>query len=166
VPALIAILFLTVTAKGKEFLDKLDTGTLILLNIVRIPVEIGLFLLFTDKAIPEVMTFEGRNLDIISGLTAPIVWWLYKKYRSRALLLSWNILCLALLVNIVGTAVVAAPFDFQQIAFDQPNVAVIYFPFVWLPCCIVPLVLFTHVAMIRKLVTGKATGNAARVVNA
>ena len=40
---------------------------------------------------------------------------------------------LALLVNIVGNAILSAPFQFPQFAFDQPNHAVLYFPFIWLP---------------------------------
>jgi hypothetical protein len=153
VPALLGILVLFVTRAGKKFLDGLDLGTLILLNVVRIPVEMGLFLLFSNKAIPEVMTFEGRNFDIVSGITAPVLWLLYTKFQTRKLLLFWNFLCLALLINIVGTAIVAAPFEFQQIAFDQPNIAVMYFPYIWLPCCIVPLVLLSHLAMIRHLLS-------------
>jgi hypothetical protein len=42
----------------------------------------------------------------------------------------------------------------QQIAFDQPNIGVMYFPFVWLPACIVPLVLLSHLASLYQLVSG------------
>ena len=100
------------------------------------------------------MTFEGRNFDVLSGLSAPFVFYTAFVWRrmSRNLLLTWNIVCLALLINIVAHAVLAAPFDFQQLAFDQPNRAIFYFPFVWLPACIVPIVLLSHLAAIRQLV--------------
>ena len=39
---------------------------------------------------------------------------------------------------------------FQQFGFDQPNIAMLYSPFVWLPCFIVPTVLFSHLVCIRK----------------
>jgi hypothetical protein len=55
------------------------------------------------------------------------------------------------LLNIVINAVLSIPSPFQQFAFEQPNVAVLYFPFVWLPCCIVPIVLFAHLAAIKQL---------------
>ena len=58
---------------------------------------------------------------------------------------------LATFINIVVNAILSAPFTFQQFAFDQPNVAVLYFPFVWLPCFIVPVVLFSHLVLIRQL---------------
>jgi len=41
---------------------------------------------------------------------------------------------------------------FQQLAFDQPNIGVTLFPFVWLPSVVVPLVLVSHIAAIRQLV--------------
>jgi hypothetical protein len=61
------------------------------------------------------------------------------------------VICLGLLINIVSNAILSAPFPFQQFAFDQPNIAVLYFPFIWLPCCVVPLVLLSHLAAIRQL---------------
>ncbi|MDB6080057.1 MAG: putative transrane protein of unknown function, partial [Akkermansiaceae bacterium] len=45
----------------------------------------------------------------------------------------------------------SAPFPFQRLALDQPNVAILSFPFIWLPTFIVPVVLFTHLASIRQL---------------
>ena len=33
--------------------------------------------------------------------------------------------------------------------------AVLYFPFIWLPSVVVPIVLFSHLASLWKLATGK-----------
>lgn len=152
-PPLLSILILFVTAKGRKYMDMLDLKTLTLLHIIRIPVELVLYGLFLHKTIPELMTFEGRNFDIVSGLTAPFIFYFgfVRKQISNKLILVWNFICLGLLMNIVINAVFSAPFPFQQFAFDQPNIAVLYFPFVWLPCCVVPLVLFSHLVAIRKL---------------
>jgi hypothetical protein len=116
-------------------------------------VEIVLFFLFTYKTVPELMTFEGRNFDILSGITAPVIFYFafIRQQLNRQILLIWNFICLGLLVNIVTNAILSAPFPFQQFAFDQPNIAVLYFPFIWLPCCVVPLVLLSHLAAIRQL---------------
>jgi hypothetical protein len=99
------------------------------------------------------MTFSGRNFDILSGLTAPFVYYFgfVRKKLSTAVILLWNFVCLLLLFNIVAHAILSAPFPFQQLAFSQPNIAVLHFPFTWLPACIVPLVLFSHLVTIRKL---------------
>lgn len=156
-PALIFILLLFITNKGNAYLNRLDTKTLTLLHVVRIPVELALYWLFLNKAVPEVMTFAGRNYDIIAGLTAPLVFYFgyIKNNLGKTVLIAWNILCLGLLFNIVITAVLSVRTSFQQFGFDQPNTAILYFPFVWLPCCVVPLVLLAHFVCLRKLIRKK-----------
>ena len=156
-PPLLLIIFLFLTSWGKSFLNTLPLSTLTYLHVVRIPVELILFGLFVYGTIPELMTFEGRNWDILAGITAPIVayWGIRKGKMNRSALLVWNILCLGLLFNIVVHAILALPTPLQQIAFDQPNRAVIYFPYIWLPGVIVPMVLFSHLASIRQLIFEK-----------
>jgi len=158
-PPLLLILFLFISKKGKNYLNAMDTKTLTLLHVVRFPVEIVLFWLFLHKGIPQVMTFEGRNFDILSGLSAPLVYHFgyVKPKLSRTILIAWNLFCLTLLFNIVIHAVLSAPSPFQQMAFDQPNVAIFYFPFNWLPSTVVPLVLFSHLVCLRRLLLQKKT---------
>jgi hypothetical protein len=152
VPPLLFIICLFVTTRGRQFIDRLDVPTLTILHTVRIPVELVLFWLFIYKAVPELMTFEGRNFDILSGITAPVIFYFgyVRKRISNKIILLWNFICLGLLINIVLLAILSAPFPFQRLAFDQPNIAVLYFPFVWLPCCVVPLVLLSHLVSIRR----------------
>ncbi|MFM6926615.1 MAG: hypothetical protein ACKOU7_14000 [Ferruginibacter sp.] len=156
-PALLFIIILFITAQGRVYLDDLDTKALTILHFVRIPVELCLYWLFLYKAIPELMTFEGRNFDILAGLTAPVIYYAgyVKKKLNNTVMLLWNFVCLGLLLNIVIHAVLSAPSAFQQFAFDQPNIAIFYFPFVWLPCCVVPLVLLAHLVCIRRLILRK-----------
>jgi hypothetical protein len=151
-PPFLAIIIFFVTKKGRQFIDGLRKDLLTLLHVVRIPVEIVLFLLFVKGTVPIEMTFEGRNLDILSGITALFIWYFgyIKKKLKSVIIVTWNIICLCLLFNIVITAILAAPFPFQKIAFDQPNIAVLFFPFTWLPGFIVPLVLFSHLVCLRK----------------
>jgi hypothetical protein len=154
-PAILFIILLLVTKSGRRFTDSIDLKKLTLVHIVRVPVEITLFMLSTHKLIPELMTFAGRNLDILSGITAPIMYLVCFRgsaLKNRKLLLVWNFICLGLLLNIVINAILAAPFPFQQFAFDQPNIAVLYFPFSWLPFFIVMIVLYSHLAAIRQLI--------------
>ena len=164
-PPILLIIGLFTTSKGRQFIDSLDLKTLTILHIVRVPVEIVLFWLFVNKTVPELMTFEGRNFDILSGLTAPIIFYFgfIKKQLGRKVILIWNFICLGLLFNIVANAILSAPFPFQKFAFDQPNIAILYFPFVWLPCCVVPLVLLSHLAAIRQLLKSHSLGSEQRV---
>lgn len=152
-PPLLVLALLFFTTSGRKFLDGLRIETLMLLHLVRIPVELVLFGLYLHQAVPKLMTFEGRNWDILAGLTAPIIYYLAfvtKQMGSKSLLL-WNLICLGSLLNIVMNAVLSAPSAFQQFAFDQPNVALLHFPFVFLPSCVVPLVLLAHMVAIRQL---------------
>lgn len=123
------------------------------MHTIRIPVEIVLFYIYTEGLIPVEMTFEGYNYDIISGLSAPVMYYLVfvtERIGKRGLLI-WNIVCLGLLLNILTIAVLSANTPFQRMAFDQPNIGVAYFPFVWLPAVIVPVVFYSHLASISQL---------------
>ncbi|MDJ0645250.1 MAG: hypothetical protein QNJ57_04625 [Flavobacteriaceae bacterium] len=123
-----------------------------MLHIIRIPVEIVLFYLFLNNMIPELMTFEGRNFDIIAGITAPVIAILFaKRLISKKVLLVWNFIGLGLVSFILINGILSAELPFQQFAFDQPNKAVNYFPFVLLPATIVPIVIYTHITDIIKL---------------
>jgi uncharacterized membrane protein YhaH (DUF805 family) len=100
------------------------------------------------------MTFEGRNFDIIAGITSPFIahFGFTKGRLNRQIILLWNIICLGLLLNIVVNALLSAPSSLQKFAFDQPNIAIVHFPFSWLPTFIVPVVLFGHLVSIRQLI--------------
>lgn len=128
------------------------------LHTVRIPVEITLYSLFLHKLIPEALTFEGRNFDILAGLSAPIIGYLYLKNKIGVnVILTWNVICLFLVLFVLFNGILSAELPFQQFGFEQPNVAIKYFPFVLLPALIVPLVIYTHIIDILKLLNEKAS---------
>ena len=161
-PPLLLCITLLVGREGRKLLDKMDTARLTILHVVRVPVELILLSLSLHGSVPELMTFEGRNFDIVSGLSAPLIYYYgyVRKRLNRSILIAWNITCLLLLINIVVNAVLAAPFSFQALAFDQPNIAVLYFPFTWLPGFIVPVVLLSHLACLRQLIAQTRSGAA------
>lgn len=154
-PTLVTIVVLFFTAKGKAFIDSLPLKNITYLNSVRIPVEFVLWWLFLHQAVPELMTFEGRNFDILAGVTAPLIAYVgfAKGKLSKQVILTWNFICLGLLMNIVVHAFLSAPSPLQQFAFDQPNIAILHFPFSWLATCIVPIVLFGHLVSVRQLIS-------------
>jgi hypothetical protein len=156
-PPMLAIILLFALPKGRALLDSFDAKWLTYLHTIRIPVEIILFLLFLNGLVPQIMTFEGRNFDIIAGITAPLVAYFgYTKPKlGKSFLIFWNAICLVLLFNIVINAALSTPSDFQMFAFDQPNIGVLYFPFILLPGFIVPVVLLSHLVCIRQLLKKK-----------
>ena len=152
-PGLLFVLILFTTKKGSKFANRSDLKWLILLHTIRVPVEIVLFYVYIEGLVPIEMTFEGYNYDIISGLTAPVIYYMVfvKNWIGEKGLLIWNFVCLGLLLNILTIAVLSAQTPFQAMAFDQPNIGVAYFPFVWLPAVIVPIVFYAHLAGIGQL---------------
>lgn len=152
-PAILIMILFFVTQKGRAIIDSMDLKALTLVHVVRLPVEIVLFALAVHKTIPELLTFEGRNFDIIMGITAlPIGWWIFTKGASRKILLAWNIIGVILLLNVVIHGILSVPFPFQQFGLDQPNIAMLHAPYLLLPGLIVPVVMFSHLVAIRKLI--------------
>lgn len=151
-PGLVFIISCFITARGRRFIDGMDLRTLTWLHTIRIPVEIVLWLLVQRRFLSVYMSVDGTNFDILSGITAPIVADMaFRSGTNRRLLLVWNIACLLLLANVVITAALGIPSPIQQHSFDQPNVAVLHFPFNLLPTVVVPLVLFAHLVAFRRL---------------
>lgn len=143
----------------RKFIARFPLRSLTILHIVRVPVELVLFWLYRDGQVPIQMTFEGWNYDILSGITAPLIYWFaFRGGRvNKTFLIIWNLAALGLLVNIVTIAVLSFRSPFQQLAFEQPNVGVTYLPFIWLPAIIVPAVLFAHLSALYKLIGGSST---------
>ncbi|HEY4064216.1 MAG TPA: hypothetical protein VGM30_20060 [Puia sp.] len=152
-PPLLFLLIGLAVPGGRRFIDGLNIKILTLFSLMRIPVEIVLFWLFLHKAIPEAMTFEGRNFDILSGLSAPFIWYFgFAKGRmNKTLLMIWNIVCLGLILNVVTIAVLFVTGRSAPSGVDPSGIAMVYFPFLLLPSCLVPLVLLSHVSAIRQL---------------
>ncbi len=153
-PSVILIVVVFLSKKGRMFVDSLNIKWMTLLHIIRIPVELLLYFIFLKGLIPVEMTFEGYNFDILSGLSAPFVYYMvfYKRWATKSFLLFWNFIGLGLLITIVTIAILAFESPFQQLAFDQPNIGVTLFPLVWLPSIVVPIVLLSHLASIKQLI--------------
>lgn len=143
----------------RAFIEKLSLKHLALLHTVRFPVELVLLWLFQAGQVPQLMTFEGWNFDILSGITAPIVYFLAFRNddANRTLLIGWNVIALGLLANIVTLAVLSFQSPMQRLAFEQPNIGVTFLPFIWLPAIIVPIVLFSHMASLWQLIIARRT---------
>jgi hypothetical protein len=152
-PAVLLIILFFIFFR-QTFIERLPLRVLTLLHVVRIPVEIVLLWLFFGGQVPRMMTFEGLNFDILSGLLAVVVYfaaWRGGKER-RGILIAFNVAGLLLLTNIVTIAILSLPSPIQQLNFDQPDRGVLYFPYVWLPSIVVPIVLFAHLASLWQLI--------------
>ena len=157
IPPLLFLISRLLTRAGRAFLDRLDLPALTLFHVIRIPVEIVLFWLFLYHGVPEAMTFHGRNFDVFSGISAPFIYYFgfVKNRLNKSIIAGWNLICFALLLNVVSSAILSLPQRFTQFGFEQPNIALGYFPFILLPAVLVPLVMLSTAAAIRQLLRNK-----------
>lgn len=134
--------------------NKPNTPYLLAIHGLRLPVELVLYELYLQGQVPVLMTFKGWNFDILTGISALMMLayvLLTKRTLPRSFMLAWNLAGLALLVTIVGIAILSSPLPLQQLAFDQPNTAVLKFPFVFLPALVVPLVFTSHFLLLKYI---------------
>lgn len=154
VPPAILLAWLFFARPGKVLMDRMDIHLLTMIHVVRAPIEVVLYWSFIDGMVPHEMTFGGGNLDILSGLSAPCIyyWGVMKNGVRWRMLVIWNFACLGLLINAVFRSVLSTPLSFQTFGFEQPNVLAFQFPFVLLPGVVVPIILCAHLVVIRSLV--------------
>jgi hypothetical protein len=128
-------------------------GWFLALHSLRMGVEWVLHELYGQGLVPRLMTWDGWNFDIAIGITAALLGLVHlvrKKPLPALAWKIWNLTGLAFLLWIVAIAIFSAPLPLQQLAFDQPNVAVLSFPFCLLPALVVPLVFLAHWRALRS----------------
>ena len=141
---------------GARLAGRLAVGAVVAFQAFRIPVELLLHRLYVEGTVPVQMTYSGRNIDVVTGLTglALGLWLLAGRPAARGLLLAWNLLGLALLVNIVGVAVLSTPTPFRRFLEGPPNLVPSEFPYVWLPSFLVQVAWGSHLLVFRQLRPG------------
>jgi hypothetical protein len=117
----------------------------------RLPLELAMHAMYERGIMPLEMSYSGRNFDIVTGASAIIVALLVAAGRGgRRLVLSWNVLGLVLLGNVVTVAILGTP-AIRYFGDDHLNVWVTYAPFVWLPAIMVLAALAGHLVIFRAL---------------
>jgi hypothetical protein len=129
---------------GRTFVANVPRAAVVGLQIFRVPVKLVLWSLFLSNDLPERMTFEGRNFDVLVGLTAlPVAYLAWIAARRPKLALVWHLASLLLLANIVTMAIRARP----------PIIPTI--PFVWLPAFLVPVALLSHIVGLQQALAAR-----------
>jgi len=150
--AIVALAVLIVLSPlGARIADTTPLWMLVGVQAFRLPLELAMHAMAERGVMPAQMTYTGRNFDIVTGASAILVAGLLLAGRAgRRLVLAWNVLGLALLVNVVIVAIVSTPI-FRMFGDDQLNVFVTYPPFVWLPAVMVLAALAGHLLIFRAL---------------
>jgi hypothetical protein len=151
VPPLVAVVAVTVLAPP---LSTVPAVWLVAPQAFRIVMELILWRLAIHGAVSEIMTFHGRNFDVLTGLTAPLVAWAMAHGRigPRGILL-WNFAGLALVTNVFVHGLLSVPTRFRVLFTDPPNTVVAGFPFVWLVAFVVPVAYLLHALSLRRTLT-------------
>ncbi len=118
----------------------------------RIGVELLLNQLWLDGLVPKMLTFEGANVDIFIGISAPLVAWIATRGKTgMQLALGWSVLGLAALANVAIRSAMTAPGPFNILHTEVPNLAISTFPFFYIAAFFAPLAVALHVLAIRAM---------------
>ena len=153
VPAVFFIvLFVARSAGGRRIALAIPLWVLLGFQGYRVGVELFLHRLWLDGLAPKMLTFEGANVDILIGVSAPVIAWLFTQGRpGLRLALAWNVLGLLALANVAVRSALTAPGPLNLIHAEVPNLALGTFPFMFIPGFFAPLAVVLHVLAIRSL---------------
>lgn len=115
----------------------------------------GLFLVaYARDEMPGEFALPAGIGDIAVGIAAVAVAYLVATRgaaRARTAVLAWCAFGIADLVVAVGTGFFSSPSILQQLALDDPNLAITRYPFVLIPTFLVPVSILLHVYVIARL---------------
>jgi hypothetical protein len=150
--AMLALAILIVVSPlGVRIADTIPLWALVGVQAFRLPLELAMHAMAERGVMPAQMTYTGRNFDIVTGASAIVVaGLLLAGGAGRRLAFAWNVLGLALLLNVIIVAIASTP-TFRVFGDDQLNVFVTYTPFVWLPAVMVLAALAGHLLIFQAL---------------
>lgn len=154
-PGVIVVLTVVISPIGRRLCDGLRFRELIALQVFRLPLELILLGYFWEGRIPKIMTFEGRNFDIVTGVLAVVVAFLqYQGYKKRWIVWVWNCLGIVMLGNVVALAILSAPGPLRTLNVTPLNSLPFAWPSIWILFCVL-VALASHLLIFRKLLQPK-----------
>lgn len=129
---LLCAVYIALSEIGKRVSDKISLKILTGAQGFRLPLEILLHHWVRLGTVPQTMTWNGQNYDIVSGVLClfamPFV------VRSRTLTFSAHSISFLLLLNVIRVVVMSSPLPFSW-HLDNPILLIAFFPY----ALIVPL---------------------------
>jgi len=151
-PTLLVTAIVCCSSLARPWLERWSLAGMIAFQAFRLPLELIMHQAAREGVMPPQMTFTGRNFDILTGLLAiPLA--LLTARVPKAVIWLWNLGGLALLINVVGVAILSVPGPYRAFFQEPANLWIGHAPFVWLPAVLVPLALAGHILVARKLLT-------------
>jgi hypothetical protein len=146
------------TRTFRRLLAELPPWQPVALLTYRVGVELAFWRLHAEGLAPVQVTFDGRNFDVLVGLTAPVVaagvafGWL-----GPRMTIAWNLFGLAMLANAIGTVATSTPGALHLSWPGEPFTAVAAWPVIWIPALLAPIAIFLHFVSIRQSIARFAT---------
>ena len=146
------VLIVTFSRTGTEWLRRIQPQRLIYWQSFRILVEIVLWVTYMRGLIPVQMSFEGRNFDVLSGLLAiPVGYYCFvRKSWPRWIVVAYNIMGLALLLNVLVISVLSMPTPLRYFHNEPSSTLMGHFPFIFIPGILVPMAYSLHILSLRQ----------------
>ena len=149
--ALVTMILLGATQTFRRVASAIPTWQPVALLTFRMGVELAFWNLHREGMAPIQVTFEGKNIDVLVGLTAPIIaagltfGWI----GPRALIV-WNVLGLASVGNAIFIAATSAPGPQHSNWSGEAFIAIADWPVVWIPAFLAPVGIFAHIVSLRQ----------------
>lgn len=137
---------------GTRLVEGLPVAALVGFQAFRLPLELVLHRWYGEGVLPVQMTYEGQNLDIVTGILGlGVGLWLWKRGPSRVVVWLFNLVGFGLLLNVAAIAILSSPVPFRTFTEGPPVLLVFHFPYGWiLPMCVAPA-LAGHLLVFRWL---------------
>lgn len=149
--ALTTLLLLSLTPTFRRLLAEIPPWQPVALQAFRIGVELAYWRLHAEGAAPIQVTFEGRNLDGLVGLTAPaLAVGIASGWLGPRSTIAWNLFGLAMLFNAIATVATSTPGPLHLNWSGEPFTAIACWPVVWFPALLAPIGIFLHIVSIRQ----------------
>jgi hypothetical protein len=154
-PAVLFVLIVFAFSRaGARIASAFPLWVIIGMQTFRIGVEVLLHRLWVDGLAPRIVTYQGGNIDIWIGLSAPLIAWISTRgRRGEWLTLGWNVAGLLTLVNAITLSALTAP-GLNLIHSEVPNMAIGACPFTYIAGFFAPLAMALHSLSIRALRAG------------
>lgn len=152
VPILIGIAFVLSSRAFGRVLAAVPQHGLIGIQVYR---TLGVIFLVShaNGLLPGVFAIPAGYGDILVGLTAAVVAYLYAKkgLQVRRAVIGWNGLGIVDLLMAVTLGFLSSPGRFQILSLGEPNEVISAYPLVMIPVFAVPLFILLHVCSLTKL---------------
>ena len=150
IPAIVGIIVITGRQSFAGVLKRTPRHWPVYLQSFRIVVELLIFGAFIEGIFPERATFKGLNFDILVGISAPVIAFLYqhRKLSDKGLLI-WNVIAMVILSVTVYSFI--STYYFSDYLQTTGNPDFVKLPYLLLAGVLLPVAVFLHVFSLRQL---------------